>query len=158
MRVDLEMKEELDIVMEEMSKRVGAKWKDIDPSKEGWFKEYSWTKEEEEEFARWMSNHIYNKGSARKMLTRVGKNRRDISQAVNEFLMTYGWSYSDLKLFKVKDISGYFMEDIKEHLTNLQWKDFEKWIYGQTVAVIDDKHLVYEWDYDRWKQGGHRRW
>ena len=58
-----------------------------------------------------------------------------------------------VELIEDKEITGYFLEDIKKHLGVKEWLYFEHWIRGQTVAVINGKELVYEWDYERWENG-----
>lgn len=48
-------------------------------------------------------------------------------------------------------VKGYYVEDIKQYLTNVEFMDFLKFMTGQTVGIINNKQLVYKHDYDRWR-------
>jgi hypothetical protein len=41
-------------------------------------------------------------------------------------------------------------ELLKEYHTEGEIKNFDKWITGQTCALIDGKCAIYSWDYERW--------
>ena len=48
---------------------------------------------------------------------------------------------------------GYFYDEITKSMDQEEWKLFEKFIEGQTMALIDDRKVVYKGDYDRFKAG-----
>ena len=59
----------------------------------------------------------------------------------------------NLKLRKLKNVEGYFMEDIEKILTKEQYKDFMEFMYGQTIMIIRKKDFVYRWDLERFIYG-----
>lgn len=58
-----------------------------------------------------------------------------------------------LKLIKTKYFSGYILSDIKTHLGKTGFNQFEKWMFGETVAVYKGEPLVYKYDFDRYIKG-----
>ncbi|MBU1067589.1 hypothetical protein KKE60_07355 [Patescibacteria group bacterium] len=84
----------LEIVLQEVCKRVGAPCEGIDFKKDRWFEDYSWTMKEEESFTNWMVDLLYNNSSARRELTgHCGKNKKMCERAAQEFVFMYGWKY-----------------------------------------------------------------
>ena len=47
---------------------------------------------------------------------------------------------------------GYYTHDIQNHLTSVEWKAFNQFMRGQTIAIINGKHVVYKHDYERWRE------
>ena len=45
-------------ILTEMCRRVGADYDKIDFKKEGWFRDYTWTEEEQEDFHQWLGNKL----------------------------------------------------------------------------------------------------
>lgn len=60
---------------------------------------------------------------------------------------------SKLKLSSYKGTIGYTMHNIKEVFDPKTFAEFEKWIYGQTVAEYKGDNLVYYYDLDRFLAG-----
>jgi len=48
---------------------------------------------------------------------------------------------------------GYTIEFIRSYLSTSQLEEFSAWMYGQTMAYIDGKSIVYEDDFKRWLEG-----
>lgn len=60
---------------------------------------------------------------------------------------------SKLKLVKFGTIKGYTISNIKEVLGKEQYRDFKKWIYGQTVGTYKGEDLIYAHDLDSFLKG-----
>lgn len=58
-----------------------------------------------------------------------------------------------LTLIKNKNIEGYDIEDIKKNVGKGTLKAFNEWYIGSTGAIIDDKFIVYKWDWDNFIVG-----
>jgi len=82
----------LDIILEEMFKRVGAIY---DPAKvhiDGWYNEHEWTKTEEDNFINWLAELLYsNKDARNKIMAFKSKNKKRCKDAANWFVFNYGW-------------------------------------------------------------------
>lgn len=100
-REGLELDEHMVAIFEEMCKRVGADFVHVilDQTKKSngryhWpFEAYTWTEEQEEDFAKWTVDYLYTNADARKSLTRCGKNKKCLKQAVTFILFMWGWKY-----------------------------------------------------------------
>lgn len=83
------MKNTSDVVMTMIRKQcemVGVNPDDIDFKKEGWYSEYSWTKEKEEEFKEW----------ATKLLRKKFRwTKRKINTELGYYLLMWGWRRED---------------------------------------------------------------
>ena len=83
-------KEDSDIVLKEMFKRVGAedKYDTFDFKKKNWFWDYTWTLEEEQDFIKWVGKFLKEKRY-------VGKGKkRGMDWGVYEAIKivgNYGW-------------------------------------------------------------------
>jgi len=85
----------LNYIMTEMCNIVGADWSKIDPKKKDWFKKYSWTEKQMEEFKNWIVNYLYTNTEARKEILTSGGRRvpkYKIKKAITWFILDYGWS------------------------------------------------------------------
>ena len=59
-----------------------------------------------------------------------------------------------LKLVKRRDaIPGYKMSDIEKALGSEKFKEFNKWMNGQTVGIYKKESLVYYYDFERFLAG-----
>jgi hypothetical protein len=54
-----------------------------------------------------------------------------------------------LKLYTHEQFSGYDWDDLERVMSAGQFSNFKDWMRGQTMAVLDGKAIVYEWDLDR---------
>ena len=83
-------------IMEEMCRRVGAKWEDVDPTEKDWYKKHSWTSEEQEDFIEWMVDYLYKSCPARKEVLTVNGcykvPKKRIRKAIIWFVLDYGWT------------------------------------------------------------------
>lgn len=59
----------------------------------------------------------------------------------------------NLTLHRHEQFSGYDWAEIEEHMPSPQFKRFDKWMRGQTVAILEGKKIVYAWDLDRFLAG-----
>jgi hypothetical protein len=82
----------LKIILTEMYKRVKADPTKINTKEGDWLRKYSWTEQEQDSFAEWMTDYLYNNKEARKeILTQNIKSKKRIRLGVNGFLFNYGW-------------------------------------------------------------------
>jgi GR25 family glycosyltransferase involved in LPS biosynthesis len=87
-----DMPKHLKTIFTEMCKRVKADPTKINPKKEEWFRKHSWTLEEQDDFAEWMTNYIYNNKEAMKeILIYTTRSKKKVREAVDWFLFNYGW-------------------------------------------------------------------
>jgi len=85
-------------VMNKMCSYVGVKFKDINPKKENWFLEYSWTDEQEADFVKWFVDYLYSSSEARReIMTYPIKDKKMIIRMVLMFILNYGWRLEDGK-------------------------------------------------------------
>lgn len=81
-------------ILKEMCKRVGAKYKEIDFLAEGWFNNYNWTQEEENDFKQWMVKYLDNNRDAFKEISNFDHyTKENVCKLVDEFVFFCGWSY-----------------------------------------------------------------
>ena len=85
------MNEHLKNILKTMCWAVNVPFKEKNFKKKDWYRKYSWTKKREKEFKGWMENYLYDYDDARKEITTVRKNKKDIKKAVDEFIFSYGW-------------------------------------------------------------------
>lgn len=84
-------------VLKELCARVGANFEDIDFSKDGWFKEYSWTEDEEKDFVIWFAKFLNHKG-ARTEITKYPsllKLRSQREKFARKFVSNFGWKIKE---------------------------------------------------------------
>ena len=77
-----------EIIIKELCKRVDKKPEDINFKKKDWFRDYSWTKQEEDDFIRWLADFL------RKNKYVILKRYRGQDAAINEaskIVANYGW-------------------------------------------------------------------
>lgn len=80
-------------VLQEMCRRVGADYDEIDFSKTDWFLDYSWTEKEQDKFIEWFSQHLRNMGPRRELckypsLTRTKPERLKFAE---QFVLNFAW-------------------------------------------------------------------
>lgn len=66
---------------------VGVNPDEVDFSKDGWYREYTWTSETEEKFKKWAMKYLYKK-------FRWPKRKRELE--VSWYLVDYGWRVEDV--------------------------------------------------------------
>ena len=83
------------IIMEEMFDRVGAPKDNIREycKQDWWFVNYEWTPDDEDSFAKWMTDYLYRNADARKELFKSKRRRtkKEILPEVKYFVSNYGW-------------------------------------------------------------------
>jgi len=86
----------LQIILAEMCSRVGADPLKIDFKKSDWYREYSWTKDDEKLFIEWLTDQLYdNKFMREKILEVPRKNKKHCRKAAEWFVFNYGWKYRE---------------------------------------------------------------
>lgn len=80
-------------ILSEMCKRVGVAPDEIDFSEPQWFMKYTWTREEQEEYKKWLMDYfVLNK----KSIGEISKfprlfNKKSAEKLANEVIFNYGW-------------------------------------------------------------------
>ena len=88
----VKLPENLEFIIKEMFKRVGADYDSADLEDPDWFRKHTWTKEEQEQFSLWLKQYLKNNKEAREELMKVPTaNKRHIDKFVNMFVFNYGW-------------------------------------------------------------------
>jgi sulfur carrier protein ThiS len=48
-------------------------------------------------------------------------------------------------------VKGYYVSDIQQYLTNVEFQDFNKFMNGKQVVIMKGKQLIHKEDYEQWK-------
>jgi len=92
MKVLSEFTEHLQVALRKMCNMVGADPDKIDFKSHNWFWQYTWTKEQEQEFIQWFADYLYNNTKARQELLHANrKNKKYCRKAAEQFVWNYGW-------------------------------------------------------------------
>ena len=84
--------EHLQIVLRKMCNMVGADADKIDFKSNNWFWQYEWTKDQEQEFVKWLTDYLYQNTKARKEIMEYPIKRKAHCRKVAEFFAwNYGW-------------------------------------------------------------------
>jgi aromatic ring-opening dioxygenase catalytic subunit (LigB family) len=84
------MEKHLKEILDNMCLVVGAK--DLDFKKDGWFMEYEWTEEEQEQFRKWIVKYLTENKEARQELMKwPRKHKATIEKFSREFIFNYGF-------------------------------------------------------------------
>jgi len=80
-------------VFTKMCEMVNVKIEDIDFSKDGWYREHSWTREQEKEFCDWLINEIRTNNKVRKEITTLPyrPTKKRVQETVMWFNLMWGW-------------------------------------------------------------------
>lgn len=85
-------KQAIDIVLEKMCQMVGADKSTINFRSDQWYNEYQWTKHQENEFVKWLTEYLYKNKQARSEIMRFPSRNKKKCKAVAEmFNFIYGW-------------------------------------------------------------------
>ena len=85
----------LHVILGNMCRYVEVNYWDIDFEKAHWYMYYSWPKEKEEHFKKWLTNYIYGvKGAQRELYERTTMRKKECEEAAAMFVFNYGWSLS----------------------------------------------------------------
>ena len=82
------------IILEEMCKRIGVKYEDMDFKKPHWFWNFAWTQEQEDDFKKWIVSYLIGSYEARQELMEH-PNLKDCDKVADEFIMQYGWKVKE---------------------------------------------------------------
>jgi len=78
-------------VLEEMCKRVGADFNQMDFTKKDWFQQYSWTPEEQEDFVNWLAKQIKLDKDVGDIFNGLLTTDLQRKNAALMFVFAYGW-------------------------------------------------------------------
>ena len=95
MKTTIEIRTE---ILKKQCEVVGADFDKLDfiSPESRWFMEYSWTKEQEEEFKKWLID--YMKALSKQdyyQLSNYTKNKTNMKKIAEEWCFNYGWKYSN---------------------------------------------------------------
>ena len=90
--------EQLQIVVKEMCRRVGANPEELDfgrkeDPKDEWYHKFTWTPQEQEEFIEWVLDYLYHNYKARKAFGVIGKSKRACKRSI-QLLPLSCWDYT----------------------------------------------------------------
>ncbi len=93
------MKTPIEIIICKMCTIVGADRKTIDIKKDHWYKEYSWTAEQEQNFTQWLADYLFKDIKARKAIMTYSwkKNKNYCLEIAELFVAWYGWKTKEKK-------------------------------------------------------------
>lgn len=98
MQCKREINPELEPILREMCRRVGADYDSIDFVDSSWYLGHAWTEEEANEFIKWLGEYFYQNTRARQALFRIPrKTKKRCMDAAKEFEFRYGWKIKDVK-------------------------------------------------------------
>jgi hypothetical protein len=81
----------LNIILQEMYKRVNANFKEH-KNEDGWYIKYSWTEDEQNKFEKWLIKYMEKHKEARQELMSIQSNTPIFLQKFAKmFLLNYGW-------------------------------------------------------------------
>jgi len=84
-------------ILEKMCRYVGAHYNEVDFTKPGWFTEYYWMTEEENDFKEWLIKYLTKSLEARKEIMEYPHtNKTAIRKTAEEFIFQYGWTVHDI--------------------------------------------------------------
>jgi len=84
----------LKVILEEMCKRVGANYNEIDffDKEDPFYMKYEWSVEEQDDFADWLCNYMMDSKEARfELMAYHRKDKKTIREFVNMFILNFGW-------------------------------------------------------------------
>jgi hypothetical protein len=88
----------LEYILREMCSRVGADYDKMDFNKENWFWEYQWTREEEEDFIKWLAKKIRKDRKVRTLFWTDRKvTEKEAEMGARMFVFNYGWKLKEEK-------------------------------------------------------------
>lgn len=88
------MNKHLEYILKKQCEYVGITINDIDITKDGWYNEYEWTEEQENDYKKWLKNELKTNHELRKELTKLPYRAPEVrlDAAVNWILLFCGWT------------------------------------------------------------------
>lgn len=90
------MREKLKPIFEEMAKRVGITFEEIDFTDSEWYMKHKWTVQEEIDFKNWLITQLESNSELIDELEAEGIVRRDIKEMAIDFVIFYGWDFKKI--------------------------------------------------------------
>lgn len=85
-------------ILKEMCQIVGANQSQIDFKRPRWFHSFTWTKVEEDNFVKWLTDYIHKNKEARSLLTTIHNNtKKNCNIFAKQFVWNYGWKINEGK-------------------------------------------------------------
>ena len=91
------MDEYLVPILKEMCSRVNADYNKIDFKEEEWFREYTWTQEQEKTFTQWLADYLHCNKEVRKLFNILHNSKKKCREAAVEFVWFCGWVTKERK-------------------------------------------------------------
>ena len=90
------MNQSIEIILKEMCKRVNADFSKLDFKSTDWFWQYTWSKEQEDDFRDWLIEFFKTNKQARKELLSTNSSKvKNLKKAADEFVWVYGWKVKE---------------------------------------------------------------
>ena len=146
----------IEIILKKMFDKVGATYQPKNVITEGWFQKYWWTSMEEQEFRQWFLKQLIGFKELRKAIMShpILRSKKHLNKVIDYFLLNYGWTTLYKNKFDSCDINepeGYYLKEIKKVLSKNDYKEFNKFLKGQTVSVYKNNDIVNIDDFERFK-------
>lgn len=80
-------------ILTEMCDRVGVDYNDIDFSKDAWYEDHTWTKNDQDKFIVWFAKHLKHMGPRRELCTQPALVRTlpERIKFAEKFVYEFGW-------------------------------------------------------------------
>ena len=106
-----------------------------------WYKKLHWTQKKQERFIEWLSEFLKKNWEGVVKYKPTTKKLRDM--AAQEIVMNYGCVVRPIKMSDFTMVISF--EQLKDVLSDEEYKKFMSWMFGQTVSVYG----VYARDLER---------
>lgn len=88
--------EHLEIILQELFRRVGDEYSDEKTQDDGWYWAHEWTTEERDDFINWMTTYLMTHKEARHEIMRFPiRHKKRCYQVATWFGMNYGWKIKE---------------------------------------------------------------
>lgn len=100
MKQELNIPEGLERILKKLCEAVGADYDSIDFTEKDWYLKHQWSVAEEKQFRESLIKDIKQNEKIYSGFIDTKAPKKKLENAINMFLVTYGWSYNDVE-FKV---------------------------------------------------------
>ena len=84
--------EHIQEVLMKMGEFVGIDIKKVDFGDTEWYTRHEWSEEKQQEFSDWLTDYLYKKNKARKVIAENPlKNKKHLRKVADWFIFNYGW-------------------------------------------------------------------
>ena len=114
----------------------------INFKKDGCYRKFHWTEKQEEKFIEFLSDFLKTKWQG--ISEHKPSNKKERIKVAEEFVSNYSPVYRKLRMDDFMNVVPY--EQLKEVMSDGEYKDFMNFMYGSTVPLGG----VYRWDLEYW--------